>query len=393
MTINKWAIALLIILAAAGCKKTFTPQAIKSDQNRYLVIEGVINSGNDSTFIKLSRTQKVDTIHTLTPESNAILTVESDANTSYTLSEIVAGTYASAGLNLDGAHKYRLRVKTTDKKEYVSDFVAVKNSPAIDSVGFVPQPTGVGIYVNAHDATNATRYYRWDYTEAWQFHSKYNSAYYSNGIDSLKARKLSQQVYNCFGNDVSSSIVVASTSKLVNDVIYQAPVTTIPSTSEKIETKYSILVKQYALTSDAYAFWLNMQNNTEKLGSIFDVLPSENQSNFHCLSNPNEIVVGYLSVGSTASKRIFITADQLLKSYSPIYPCECELDTAFQNPPHPGTQPEGVLIPANSLYIPVSGLYLPPDNPFGGPTAFTYSTVLCVDCTVRGTTKRPIFWK
>jgi hypothetical protein len=123
------------------------------------------------------------------------------------------------------------------------------------------------------------------------------------------------------------------------------------------------------------------------------VLPSENQSNFHCLTNPNELVVGYLSVGSTASKRIFITPNQLLSSYSPVYPTQCELDTAYQNPPHPGTRPISDFFLANSPYMPVSGLYLPPPNINGTPTAYTYSTVLCVDCTIRGTKTRPAFWK
>lgn len=390
---KNWGIALCLILTAAACKKAFTPKEITSDSNRYLVIEGIVNSGADSTFIKLTRTQKIDTIHTIHPETNALVSVESDASNTYSLQETVSGTYAAPALNLDPAHKYRLRIKTTDGKEYLSDFVVVKNAPPIDDVNFVAENDGVQIYVNAHDATGATRYYRWEYTEAWQFHSKYVSTYYSNGIDSLKARKVSQQVYDCFGNDASSNVVIGSSVKLTQDIISQAPVTKIPATSEKLETKYSILVKQYALTTDAYAFWVNLQNNTEKLGSIFDVLPSENQSNFHCVTNPNELVVGYLSVGSSASKRIFITADQLLKSYSPAYPCECQLDTVFAGGNHPGSRPFSVLLPANSPYIPVEGLFLPPRDPFGHPNAYTYSTILCVDCTVRGTKAPPPFWK
>jgi hypothetical protein len=390
---KNWGTVLCIVLIVAACKKAFTPQVISSDNNRYLVIEGVVNTGNDSTFIKISRTQRIDTVHTIQPEANAVVSVESDANSIYKLTEIHAGTYAAAPLNLDAAHKYRLRIKTTANKEYVSDFVAVKNAPAIDSVGFAASASGVQIYVNAHDARNATRYYRWECNEDWQFHSEYVSAYRSNKVDSLKPRKVSEQVYDCFGNDASSNVVIASTSKLAQDIVYQAPITMIPSSSEKIETKYSILVKQFALTSDAYSFWENLQNNTEKLGSIFDVLPSANESNFHCITNPNELVVGYLSVGESTSKRIFITAAQLPKTYSPLYPEQCVLDTAFQNPPHAGTLPIGDLIPANSPFIPVFGLYLKPPNINGSPTAYTYSTVLCVDCTVRGTKTQPAFWK
>jgi hypothetical protein len=138
-----------------------------------------------------------------------------------------------------------------------------------------------------------------------------------------------------------------------------------------------------------------VQKNTEKLGSIFDVLSSQTQSNFHCITNPNELVVGYLSAGNASYKRIFITAAQLPPGYSTAYPYSCELDTAFEAPdPRIPTQKSiGILVPANSQYMPVTGLFIPPDNPFGGPNAFTFSTKVCVDCTVRGKTITPSFWQ
>lgn len=379
-----------LALSILTCKKPFTPVLNQSDK-RYLVIEGIIN-GNDSTFIRLSRTKKVDTSRTIFAEANAQVTIENNANASFPLTEIRNGTYAIGPLNLDASHQYRLRVKTSDGKEYLSDFVPLKNAPAIDSVGFIAQSSGVRIYVNTHDDSKSTRYYRWDFTEAWQFHSKYISGYFSNGVDSIKPRPVDQQVYTCFATDSSSNVTIATTNKLTNDVVSQAPITIIPSSSEKIETKYTILVKQYALTSDAYEFWSVLQRNTENLGSIFDVLPSETQSNFHCLSNPNELVVGYLSAGNVSTKRIFITASQL-PNYSTQYPYDCELDTAFINPPHGGTLPISDLIPASSLYMPVMALYLPPANPFGLPTAYSYSTKLCVDCTLRGRRNPPAYWR
>jgi len=386
---------ICIVLMALACRKAFTPALSASDNGSYLVIEGTISGLADSTIIKLSRTKKVDTLKTIIPELNAMVTVESDANSIYPLSAAAtSGSYACAPITLDPAHKYRLRIKTADGKEYLSDFVAVKNAPPIDSVGFMAQSDGVHIYVNSHDNANATKYYRWAYNEDWQFHSKYVSGYYSDG-SKLLARIPAQQVYNCFGNDNSGNIIIASTTKLTNDIIYQAPITLIPANSEKIETKYTILVKQYALTSDAYSFWDNLQKNTEKLGSIFDVLPSQAPTNFHCLTNPSELVIGYLSVGNSSYKRIFITASQLLSIYSPLYPCVCKLDTAFDNPdPKTPTQKQtGILVPASSPYVPVTGLFIPPDNPFGGPNAYTFSTILCVDCTVRGSRTAPPFWK
>jgi hypothetical protein len=386
---KKW--GLFIFLLAISCKKPFMPVLSTSDNNSYLVVEGTINGAADSTVIRISRTKKVDTLKTIIPETNARVNVESDGNNTYSLTETFAGTYVSAPINLDASHKYRVRVKTVGSKEYVSDFVLVKNAPPIDSVGFVAKSEGVLIYVNSHDAANATKYYRWDFNEDWQFHSKYAAGYKVNANrNKIEPRKVSEQIYDCFANDKSSNIIIASTTKLINDVIYHTPITLVPANSEKIETKYSILVKQYALTSEGYDFWDNLQKNTERLGSIFDVLPSQAQSNYHCVSNPSELVIGYLSVGQVSSKRIFISASQLLPTYSPVYPCDCKQDTIFANNPRLS---DPNLLDARSPYLTIMGLFIPPANPFGLPTAFTYSTILCVDCTVRGTKIPPAFWK
>lgn len=388
MTKKILAIACLA-LSIITCKKPFTPILNQSDK-RFLVIEGNI-SGNDSTFVSLSRTKKVDTSRTIFAESNAQVTIENNVNASFPLTEIRNGTYAVGPLNLDASHQYRLRVKTSDGKEYLSDFVPIKNAPPIDSLGFIAQSSGVKIYIDAHDDTKSTRYYRWDFTETWQFHSKYPSGYYSTG-DSIKARTVDQQVYTCFGNDSSTSVLIASTTKLDKDIVSQAPIAFIPASSEKVEIKYSILVKQHALTSDAYEFWNTLQKNTERLGSIFDVLPSETQSNYRCISNPGELVVGYLSAGNISEKRIFIVSTQL-PHYVTQYPYGCQLDTAWLNPPRSDSYLESILIPISSPYGIVNALYLQPPNPFGLPTSYNFSTKPCVDCTLRGKRKPPPFWK
>jgi hypothetical protein len=377
----KWLHVLLIVLLLIGCKKAFNPPGALSNTNKYLVIDGIINTGNDSTFIRLSRTKKFDTVIVIDKEMGAQVNVESDANNTYPLSEINPGTYSAAPLNLDNSHKYRLRIKTTDGKEYVSDFVQVKNAPPIDSVGFVAKPSMVQIYVNTHDATNNTKYYRWEYSEAWRFHATYQSFWIG-----ASRRDSSQFIYYCYSKDTSSYITLSTSAQLAQDVIYQAPITTIPSSSEKIEIRYSIFVKQYALTSDAYNFWSNLHKNGESNGTIFDAQPSDNQTNYHCITNPGEIVIGYLSAGSTTTKRIFINRDQFPASYNPAYSRACSIDTAYED--------KGEYSIFNNSYVTaINGVFFSPPLPFGQPNAVTYSSSDCADCTTRGVKNPPPFWK
>jgi hypothetical protein len=83
-----------------GCKKLYTPNITTSNVS-YLVVEGVINTGQDSTIIKLSRTVNISgTIRTV-PEFGAQVAVESDQNASYPLAEMGGGKYFSLALSLD----------------------------------------------------------------------------------------------------------------------------------------------------------------------------------------------------------------------------------------------------------------------------------------------------
>ena len=138
-------------------------------------MEGFIN-GDGLTSIKLTRTRNITSGDTATHvnEVNATVVIEDQNNMTYPLSEAGNGIY-SANVILDPANQYRLHIHTSGNKEYLSDFVPYKPSPSIDSLGWHFKNKDVQVYANTHDAQNTTRYYRWIYTETWEFHSPYYS--------------------------------------------------------------------------------------------------------------------------------------------------------------------------------------------------------------------------
>src|SRR5437868_10832845 len=102
---------LVSALLAVTCKKPYSPPVIRAD-NHFLVVEGVINGGSDSTVILLSRTIKISARNSSNPETGAQVFVENDQNTDYPLKETKPGRYISTPLNIDGNHKYRLKIAT-----------------------------------------------------------------------------------------------------------------------------------------------------------------------------------------------------------------------------------------------------------------------------------------
>jgi hypothetical protein len=388
---NYLKIGFLFFCLAVGytsCRKPYEPPVDTINSN-FLVVEGFINTGADSTIIKLSRTVPIAEKGTLKPELRAQLVIESESNTTYPLRELNGGIYGAAPLNLDPNQKYRLRITTTAGSSYLSDFVESKRSPLIDSISWVAKNDGVQIYSNTHDDANKSVYYRWEYEESWQFTARYSSSLIAEE-DGVNFRDPETQgIYRCWGNSNASTIVLGSSEKLEKDVIHLNPVTFIRSDSEKVMTKYSILVKQYALTKEAFDFWQALKKNTESLGSIFDAQPSQLTGNIKNVDNPAEPVLGYLSAGTVQQKRIFIS-ERELPNWRTAYPFACDpLDSIFLSDIRPGNTPkrywEKVLnqIPVEAFYDNENGILL---GYLGGSSA-------CTDCTIRGTTKRPEYWQ
>ncbi len=386
MNMLKKRYGLVLLLLVLGCKDKYNAPVI-SPSLGYLVVEGNINSGNGTTTITLSRTTKLDSF-TIKYEQGAIVKVEGDDNSSYSLAETGVGQY-TADLNLNTSVKYRVSITTSNGKQYASDFAPVKNNPPIDSISWQrEQEGGVGIYVNTHDPQNNTHYYQWEFTETWEFHSHYvtslkysvdnntlpptYSVVYRNGLHNPDSSLLV-----CYKTVPSPNIFIGSTAKLSSDVVY-LPVVFIPHADWRLSVLYSIEVKQHTLTKEGYEFLERMKKNTETTGSVFDAQPSELNGNIHCITDPREAVIGYINISPVYSKRIFINNSEL-PDWNYDQSCfRFEIDSASDS-------------------IKLKGLGLTPTYPnklgmFGVIVTFYASSVECVDCTLRGTNVKPSFW-
>ena len=377
-----------------ACKKPYNPPVVSTD-NSYLVVEGVINSGSDSTIVKLNRTVKLSASTSVNPVVNATVSVEGDDNSSRPLASAGKGIYFFAGLNLDVSRKYRLKIKTADNKEYASDLVPVINSPVIDSVTYKVKSDGIDVNINTHSPNNI-RYYRWEYNETWIHESDFESTYKSNGDTVLTRDMVNDNIYVCWKNNASSTITLGSSAKLAQDIISDLPVTFISRHDDRLRHRYSILVRQYALSKDAYEFWQNLKKNTEQLGSIFDAQPSQLKGNIHSLTNKNEPVIGYISAGNYALKRIYIDESTLPPWLDPLND-GCELkpylyrffDKDGNGPVNQVDQYINFHRSTGELQIPVD-LIKPPGGAIQG---YKGAPPYCVDCTLTGSNKRPAFWK
>ncbi|WP_295123599.1 DUF4249 domain-containing protein [uncultured Chitinophaga sp.] len=371
---------LLAVLLMLGfsCKDPYNPPVTTADL-RYLVVEGDILNGASPTVIKLSRTAKMVDTAFIRPEVTAQVRVEGDNNTSWVLSHTGQGNYSAGILTLNENVKYRLYVRTDDGKEYASSFVAVHKNPPIDSVTWKWEgDEGVKILVNTHDPENKTRYYRWNYTETWE-----HDTYYFSELKYLEppprvVERAPGEVLpmRCWKFENSSSIIIHSTARLANDIVKDKQITRVPNGSWKMGVKYTILVRQYTMAKEALDYWQMMQRNSESLGSIFDPQPSESRGNITCLSRPDEMVIGYVSVGSVQEHRLWISRSELPGWR---YGLDCD---EYYVP----NDPDSLLSYFGSqMYLPVMQDQL--TGRILGVTPY------CVDCSLMASPIKPDFWQ
>src|SRR5436309_12100050 len=100
---------LFILILITGCKEAYNPP-VKIINSGYLVVEGNIVAGNDSTFIRLSRTIPVSDTSIVQPETNANIKVESEDGDSYQLQNENNGIYDAPPLNINENKNYRLHI-------------------------------------------------------------------------------------------------------------------------------------------------------------------------------------------------------------------------------------------------------------------------------------------
>jgi len=370
---------LFLGILLVGCIDPYSPPEIEQAQAA-LVIDGFINVLGKST-IKLSRTQNLADTNEPIQEVGATIWVEDDQGIKFFLSEEGAGVYSLPAQSFVD-RTYRLHIVTSNSKEYVSAFERAMLSPAIDSISWsLTDDLGVQLYVSTHDTETTQGFYRWIFDETWLYTSAAQSTYVYNA-QTRSAEVRTDDIYNCWRTDNSSDVLIESTTRLSENRVSEYPLTYIKQNDERLRYKYSILVKQYSITQNAFNYWQQIKKTTEDLGTLFGPLPSQVTGNFRSVSNPSEPVIGYFAIGSFASSRIFIPWQEL--KTPPSY------DTPYQ-----GCEFYELL---NENVPSFSGPYLLtygiPNLTGPGILGYYYGSAYCVDCRLSGGVNvQPDFWE
>jgi hypothetical protein len=365
-------VALLVGVGVACLDPFSAPKREAGVQ--FLVVDGAYRP-NDTTEIQLSRTVNLGATELPPREQGALVEIENENGQRARLNEVSPGRYVLPPGQVVGA-RVKLRIATANRALYESAFADVLTTPPIESVSHAFSATdGLDYLLSTRAPSEVTLYLRWEFLETWTYTAAFESVL--RFVDGRIEPRLERN-FLCWQTRASNNILIGSTIGVRDGVIANKKVLNIPARDEKVRIRHSVLVRQQAITREAYDYWEQLAKNSQNLGSLFDPIPSELPGNIVCLSNPEEPVLGYFSAAAVAEKRAFF--DAFTEPNRPL------VDLPFQN---------CRLDTVRDLSTFNAGIYeIVTVLPFQFGSGYTYTLDFCVDCRSRGgTTTKPPFWE
>jgi hypothetical protein len=293
-------ILLILFFTLKSCVVPYIPEAPENDQ--LIVVEGLISDQNDVNTIKISKSRPLWTSQNPVHLTGCEVWITDDHGNLNNLKETTIGTYITDASTFKGivGREYTLHIRTNPANgnlNYESFPMELKPVPEIDSLYYEKKVfttyylpiEGCEIFLDTHDPSNNSHFYRWAYSETWEIHLPFNV---ENKV--------------CWRTEHSDDIFLKNSSLLAENRVVGFPIKTINNPIDRLTVKYSILVKQYSLNEDEYIYWEALKTSLDQQGGLYDIIPPIIPNNIYCVENPDEKTLGYFSVSAISSRRIFI---------------------------------------------------------------------------------------
>jgi len=384
---------VMLIMILSSCIKRYEPDIKGTDAVKY-VITGQVISGDQIQVVNVGTASPISKPAIIPVTGCTVKIIDAKGNT-YPAIDVWNGNYnvSIPQSELVPGNSFKVDIQVQGGAHIVSDFDQIQDCPVVDSVYYVTQklPTsspvifnqGIQFYLNLNAENYACRYYKWEATETWEYHSQYPIEWWYNGrIHHTFPPDSSKMV--CWRTSKLRDIYMLSTKNLVENKYTQYPLHFVDNiSSSRLVYGYSLLIRQYALSEAAYVYWERIRVNSQEQGGLYESQPLSVKGNLHDVTNPDQQVLGFFGATSVKSKRIFIRK-------VPDLPLEYVFNCVIVGLPYGLAGASPIMYP---LYLPASTIHL------GDSTVYTYSSAYsfdheCVDCTstVGGTNVKPDFW-
>lgn len=305
----------IITVFFISCVEQYSPE-VNAYEN-LMVINGSIIKGNSIQTVTVSKTASIMEPD-FYPVKGCQVTVTDNSGNIFTFYEEQDGIYTTSidESYLSYGSTFSLFVKTPDNKEYESEIETIYESSPIDSLFYEVESKqtstefheqGLQFYVDLKAPEDATHRYLFDLIETYEIHTFYeNEGFWDEDAKVLPVyNPLKDSIDVCWNTQPISAYYTTSTENLTVNEKKKIPLSYVPSSSPRLNFRYSLLVKQHALGQKAYQYHEQTNSLTDNSGNLYDSQPPQAPTNISNINNPDEKVLGYFWASSYSEKRIF----------------------------------------------------------------------------------------
>ena len=384
MQVSRYILFLLLIAILSGCIEPFSPQI--DEENVLLVVDGMLTDQEGYHRVRISRSGSYSDPE-YTPESGCLVFIEDNEGNTVELRESEPGLYEQfiEQSFLRKNTPYKLYIRTANGREYISDADSLLPCPPIENLYYEQEIRetydpdyphyGIRFYADLHIPDQHARNYRWEMEETWEYHAAYLMRYYWAGRIVDLGNETDSLMY-CWQSEKIRSIHTITAENIDGKDVKHIPLIYVSNQTNRLKVKYSLLVRQYALSPGAYQYWNQLEKQNQESGGLYETQPARIQGNVRNMANPGERVLGFFNVSSVTRRRIFVEESFNFN----IKDFDCRLLPIDQS------NPLGMIPPWD---YPV---YLISESGDGPPWAMAED--YCFDCREGGgTTEKPDFWE
>ncbi|WP_151674133.1 DUF4249 domain-containing protein [Patiriisocius marinus] len=298
---------------------------------------------------------------------------------------------------------YQLLVITKNNRSYSSTNQSLTTETQIDNIRVDrivndDNVDGVAFLVDSFDPTNTAKFYKYEFIETFKVIAPMwvdedaivVSDVYPNCDVGLVPR--SEDLKVCYRTEVSNQFNLATTATLTEDRVEGHMAHFLSNKNYKMSHRYSMLLKQFVLSSEGYEYLENLNRFTAEGSAFSQVQTGFLVGNIKSDTNVSEKVIGYFEVASVDSQRVFFN----YTDFYPPTPLPPYIEDCFISAPpiKVDSQREicsGLINIINNGELIFFKEYNG-DPVFVDPGPYYLVPRACGDCTALGTNIIPDFW-
>jgi len=288
------------------------------DEPELISIEGSLIKGEAEQTVRVSITSSLSYAQFI-PVRSCDVSLLDELDNAWHYDDLTGGVYRTSipEEELVYGRNYKIRVVTSEGVVYESDYETLNPGIEVDSVYYAIEDkvdemtgdpySGVQFYLDVNAGEDESRYFRWRIDETYEYTSFAPiSFYYLDETHTPIVPQDEYAVYRCWRGEEISGLFQSSTIDLTQNEKKRIPLNYVSDQSERLRIKYSLQVKQYTLSENAFNYFEQNRLATEEADGLYTRQPRQPLTNIQNVDDDEERVLGYFWVSTQTTERIFV---------------------------------------------------------------------------------------